>query len=321
MAEILTIGEPLVLFASTDLNKKLKDAEHFSKYLAGAETNVAIGLQRLNHTVSYITQIGTDPLGEFVLSELQKHHIDTKNVYMSSSFPTGIEFKNRVSNGDPETFYLRKNSATAHLNFESINNLNISDTKYAHITGIFPALSADTLDTTEQLIKYLLHRDISISFDPNLRPSLWPSEIVMKTAINKLALSSNIFLPGLKEARLLSGLKDFEAIADYYLSNSPQMKLIVIKDGAKGCYLQTINGYSNFVSSFKVDHVVDTVGAGDGFALGLLSALLENKSLKQAAIRANAIGALAIQSAGDNTGYPTQYELADFLQRNLINSR
>ena len=65
--------------------------------------------------------------------------------------------------------------------------------------------------------------------------------------------------------------------------------------------------------AFTVEHVVDTVGAGDGFAVGVVSALLEGKSLQEAAERGAAIGALAIMVAGDNEGLPTKEGLAKFL--------
>ena len=57
---------------------------------------------------------------------------------------------------------------------------------------------------------------------------------------------------------------------------------------------------------------MDTVGAGDGFAVGLISALLEGKSLPQAILRGNKIGSLAIQVAGDSEGLPTRAALGDY---------
>ena len=69
------------------------------------------------------------------------------------------------------------------------------------------------------------------------------------------------------------------------------------------------NGEQGCVAPVKVDNVVDTVGAGDGFAVGLVSALLEGRSLKQAIDRGNKIGSLAIQVQGDSEGLPTRAQL------------
>ncbi|MDU2940398.1 MAG: PfkB family carbohydrate kinase, partial [Enterobacteriaceae bacterium] len=59
----------------------------------------------------------------------------------------------------------------------------------------------------------------------------------------------------------------------------------------------------------RVENVVDTVGAGDGFAVGVISALLEGETLEQAVTRGNKIGALAIQVQGDSEGLPTREQL------------
>ena len=84
---------------------------------------------------------------------------------------------------------------------------------------------------------------------------------------------------------------------------------MVIKTGADGAWFKTASGEQGAVAPVKVENVVDTVGAGDGFAVGVISALLEGKTLPEAVRRGNAIGALAIQVPGDSEGLPTRAEL------------
>ena len=60
---------------------------------------------------------------------------------------------------------------------------------------------------------------------------------------------------------------------------------------------------------------MDTVGAGDGFALGLISGLIEGLTMAQAVERGNAVGALQVQTTGDNDGYPTPEQLASYLAK------
>ena len=93
---------------------------------------------------------------------------------------------------------------------------------------------------------------------------------------------------------------------------------MIVKLGTEGAYVKQKDGTTFTVPGFKVAEVVDTVGAGDGFAVGLITGLIEGKSLKQAVIRANAIGAMAVQSPGDNDGYPTPQELKEFLQQQEV---
>lgn len=61
---------------------------------------------------------------------------------------------------------------------------------------------------------------------------------------------------------------------------------------------------------------MDTVGAGDGFAVGVLSALLEGLSPEEAAIRGNAIGAIQVSVRSDNEGLPNRAELESFIANN-----
>ena len=63
------------------------------------------------------------------------------------------------------------------------------------------------------------------------------------------------------------------------------------------------------IASEPVANVVDTVGAGDGFAVGVISALLEGRAMPEAVARGNRIGGLAIQVSGDSEGLPTRAEL------------
>lgn len=108
---------------------------------------------------------------------------------------------------------------------------------------------------------------------------------------------------------ILTGQQTPEGIADFYLSRG--VKAVVIKTGCDGASVQERQRRTGTVDAIKVDNVVDTVGAGDGFAVGVISALLEGKTLLQAVNRGNKIGSLAIQVRGDSEGLPTRDALGE----------
>jgi len=87
------------------------------------------------------------------------------------------------------------------------------------------------------------------------------------------------------------------------------VEAVVIKTGEQGAYYKISNNQQGIVPACLVKNVVDTVGAGDGFAVGVISALLEGLSLPQAVERGNFIGARAIQVIGDSEGLPTKAQL------------
>lgn len=317
MSEVLTIGEAMAVFASTDLDVSLADASDFKKYLAGAEVNVAVGVSRLNHSVQYVTRVGSDPIGQFIQTELKDNRIATDHVQVTDEYMTGLMFKQKVSHGDPAVANYRKNSAASHYSATFIDNVDLSDVKIAHITGVFPALSAETLQATQKLFDRCSENENLLKiFDTNLRPALWDSQAQMVKEINHFANQAHVVLPGVNEGAILVGSRDPETVADYYLSSSEVTHTVIVKVGADGAYIKTKSGVNEFVAGFKVDQVVDTVGAGDGFALGVITGLLEQLSIKEAVRRGNAIGAMAVQAAGDNDGYPTSKQLEHFLQTN-----
>ncbi len=118
MAEVMLFGEPMVLFVA-DREGPLEDAESFSRMLAGAEINVAIGLTRLGHPAAYCTKLGKDPFGRYIEKNLKSEKIGALVSY-DDRHNTGFMLKGRVEKGDPETAYYRKDSAASHMTEEDV---------------------------------------------------------------------------------------------------------------------------------------------------------------------------------------------------------
>lgn len=309
MAEILTIGEPMGLMAAEEV-KPLEDVDHFTRYVCGSEINFAIGIARLEHSVSYITRLGNDPFGKHIKKFLIANNIDSTYVSLDDNNKTGMQLKAKVLEGDPEVVNFRKGTAFSYITPGDLSSINWEGVRHLHVTGIPPALTENCRQTTYKIMELARSNNVQISFDTNLRPALWSSKEEMSRVINELASHADIVLPGISEAELIMGSRDLETIADFYLKAGA--RTVIIKGGSDGAYCKTNEGSFN-VPAFKIEEVIDTVGAGDGFAVGVVSALMEGLSLKDAVTRGNAIGALAIMSPGDNEGLPTRTQLEDFL--------
>ncbi len=307
--DVITIGEAMAMFVATETGD-LADAEHFVKRVAGAELNVATGLARLGMNVSWVSRVGDDSFGRFVLNSLKKEKIDTCGVTVDCRFATGYQLKSKAENGtDPIVEYFRKGSAASHLSTDDFDAAVFLRARHLHLSGVAAALSSTSYALLEHAAATMKAQGKTISFDPNLRPVLWKSEAEMVEKLNRLAFQADWVLPGLKEGVILTGQQTPEGIADFYLERG--VKTVVIKTGPDGAWYKTANGEQGAVAPVKVDNVVDTVGAGDGFAVGVISALLEGKTLQQAVQRGNKIGSLAIQVLGDSEGLPTREELAE----------
>ena len=303
--DILSFGETMAMLVAEQTGD-LAAVEHFHKRIAGADSNVAIGLSRLGFNVAWLSRVGNDSLGRFVVETLIKEGLDCSHVDVDKQHPTGFQFKSRNDDGsDPQVEYFRRGSAASHLSPQSIT-ASLLSARHLHATGIPPALSASAREMSFELMTRMRNAGRSVSFDPNLRPSLWASEGEMIGEINRLAALAHWVLPGLSEGRLLTGFEDPADIAAFYLDQGAEA--VAIKLGPQGAYYRT-HLASGFVAGVPVAHVVDTVGAGDGFAVGMISALLEHQSFAEAVQRANWIGSRAVQSRGDMEGLPTRAEL------------
>ncbi|KKB74432.1 MULTISPECIES: sugar kinase [Bacillus] len=307
--DIITFGESMTMFYANEAGE-LHEASSFSKALAGAETNVAVGLARLGFRVGWMSKVGDDSLGTFILNELTKERVDISEVKRTAGRQTGILLKSKVVSGDPDVTYYRKGSAASTMSVFDYPGDYFKQAKHMHITGIPPALSKDMREFTCHAVKHMKQEGKTISFDPNLRFQLWPDQETMIHTINEIAAMADWFLPGISEGKLLTGLSTPEEIAEFYLNQG--VGLTVVKLGKEGAYYRT-EEKSGYVPGFEVDRVVDTVGAGDGFAVGIISGLLDRLPIEEAVQRANAIGALAVMAPGDMDGLPSRERLNGFL--------
>jgi 2-dehydro-3-deoxygluconokinase len=309
MSRIITVGEPMALFVA-EQEGSLEQVKQYSRYVAGAEVNFSIGMSRLGHEVSYITKLGLDPFGQYIGKFLKENRIDISYVSYDEDYITGMQWKEKVTSGNPTVFSARKNSAASHMNVETIKNLIWDGFDHIHLTGIPPALSIGCREMVFELMNQARSKGVQISFDPNLRLNLWPDQEEMVQVIKDLSSLADIVFPGVEEGELLTGSKEEHEIAEFY--HSLGVKTVVIKLGPKGAFTST-DGKQFYTDGFPVEKVVDTVGAGDGFAVGVVSGILEGLPLEEAVRRGTAIGALAVMSPGDNDGLPDRNSLESFI--------
>lgn len=308
--DIVTFGEVMGMFIANDPGP-LDLVANFTRALAGAETNVAVGLARLGHRVGWIGRVGQDPLGTYALAELAASGVDTSASSVDPDARTGFQLKSRADGGDPEVVYFRTGSAGSRLAATAETDRYVASARHLHVTGIPLALSATTRAFTLRAIATAREAGMTVSFDPNLRPSLWASAEEMIAVTNEVAATADWVLPGLQEGRVLTARPTADAaeIARFYLDRGAQC--VVVKAGACGASLHTVA--ERWERGVFPIHVVDTVGAGDGFAVGLISAHLDGLDVAHGLERAAAIGALATTSSGDKDGLPDRTRLERFL--------
>lgn len=306
--DVVTFGETMVLF-NPETEGPLRYVGTFTKSIGGAESNVAIALARLGHHAGWFSKLGDDEFGRYIKSTVMGEEVDVSRVTKDPARTTGILFKERFSTVNPNVYYYRKGSAASHLSISDLDMDYICSAKILHVTGISLALSEEVREAVFYAVKEAKKRGVIISFDPNIRLKLWSKEEA-REHILALAELSDIIFPGKDEAELLLGTDEPLEVCQKFMDMG--IKIVALKLGKTGCYVRS-HDEEALVNGYTVDHPVDTVGAGDGYAAGFLSGYLEECSLMDCAKRANAVGAMATLVKGDMEGFPYKDQVEIFM--------
>ncbi len=307
MLDLITLGEALVIFSPATTGQ-LRFVHSFAKSIGGAEANVAIAISRLGFKAGWMSRLGDDEFGRYVEYALKGEGVDLAQVKFDSELPTGLLFKEQYQSSNPTVYYYRKGAAVTKMCASDIVEEYIANAKILHVTGILPALSAENHAASFQALKYAKKHGVNISFDPNLRLKLWDRETAKATLLAMVPYA-DIILPGLDEAEFLLGLSEPKEICQKF--HELGCKVVVLKLGKDGCLISAGDEIIK-VAGYVVHKLVDTVGAGDGFAAGFLAGILSGKSLRECGELANGVGAMATLVAGDSEGYPSMRQLLEF---------
>jgi 2-dehydro-3-deoxygluconokinase len=303
--DVVTLGESMVLLLAEQPGP-MREATTFRRYIAGAESNLAIGLSRLGQTAGWFSRVGDDEFGRAIVFRIRGEGVDTSHVLSDPSAPTGLVIRERREVGPIEQVYYRRGSAASLLSPADLDASYLSNARYLHLTGITPALSESCRETVFAAAEMAHAAGVKVVLDPNYRSKLW-STSEAREVMRSLAARSDIVLPGMDEAVLLTGESDPEVAARELIGLGPE--LVVIKLGAAGALALDGNGQVTRASAVHIERIVDPVGAGDAFAAGLLTGMLRDFPLQDALALANRCGALAMLSPGDMEALPTWSEV------------
>ncbi|MBS7648446.1 MAG: sugar kinase [Candidatus Bathyarchaeia archaeon] len=309
MLDVVTLGEMMVQFNPLSTGP-LRHVVYFEKHAAGSEANFAIGMVRLGFKAGFITRIGNDEFGKYILSILRGEGVDTSRVKIDYEAPTGVYFIQRgyPIPGRSMVFYYRRGSAASKLSPDDIEEDYIRNSRLLHLTGITPALSESCREAALKSLNIAAENNIMVSLDTNIRLKLWSKEKARETML-PIIEKADIILTEPEDAEILVTEKEPYRIIEKMLSMGP--KIVAVKLGEEGAIAS--NGKETIMKpGFKVP-VVDVIGAGDAFAAGFIASILEKRSLGEALDFGNAAGALVVTTRGDIENLPTKDDVEKFL--------
>lgn len=298
--DVLTLGEALVSFRSRG---PLSFGADLAPDLAGAETNVAIALARLGHTVSWLGRVGADPFGAEVLRTLRAEGVRVDRASVHETAPTGLMFLEQRTADITRVEYRRAASAGSTLSPGDLGPTAFDGVRALHVTGITPALSPSAAATVQDAVERASAAGALVSLDVNHRARLW-SRSDASTTLRRLLPHVTLLVAGEDELGVVADGPEDAAVASLLDGGVEQ---VAVKRGAEGGSLHTNEG--RFDARARAVTAVDTVGAGDAFCAGLLSGSLDGLDPAARLDRATLLGAWAASTRGDWQGLPRRDEL------------
>lgn len=312
---IFTLGDALVTFNPTETGP-LRYVQSFSKKAGGAELNFAIGCTRLGLNAIWMSRLGNDEFGKEIYKFARGEGIDISFVEFIDGYPTSLNFKEIREDGSGNTVYYRHNSPILTLKPSDITDHLFKNVSIIHLTGVFLAIAPQNLQIALTILKKAKEKNITVSFDPNIRLKLWTIEEARK-AYTHVFPFVDILLTGLDEFKLIE--QDDSVAAMEAFAKNYDIQQFIIKDGENGSKLYE-NEHWYEKEAFPVKPV-DTVGAGDGFDAGYIYSYLQNYTPMERLTFANAVGGLVTTVKGDNEGLPELRDVINFIENKKMIER
>ncbi len=311
MADVVTLGEALIDFVSQEVGE-LIDAPGFKKAPGGAPANVACGVAKLGRASAFLGKVGDDPFGHFLERTFREAGVDTSAMVFDKKVKTGLAFVSLKDGGERDFLFYRDPSADMMLRPEELNVDLLRGARVFHY-GSITLISEPSRSATLRAIEVAREAGAIISYDPNLRMSLWDSAERARREMSAALRFAHFVKVCEEELEFLTGEADIARGAAKLMEHGPQ--LVAVSRGARGCVV-CCGGEVVELAGFRVD-TVDTTGAGDGFVAGALVKLLElcpeaplrplsREELAQVFTFANAVGALTTTVKGAIPGLPTR---------------
>ena len=298
--DILCLGEPMLEF------NQQTDGTYLPGH-GGDTSNAAIAAARQGAKVGYVTHIGKDAFGASFMELWEKESISTETVKQVSTAHTGIYFVTHGADGH-EFSYFRAGSAASQMTPADLPLKALQSAKILHVSGISQAISDSAADTVFEAIRLVRESGGMVSYDTNLRLKLWPLDRA-RAVIHAAVAQSDIVLPGVDDAALLTGHTDPNTIVDTYLSLGA--RLVALTLGPDGTLVATPDERQH-IHGRKVN-AVDATGAGDTFDGAFLARISAGDTPFEAAHYANSAAALSTQGYGGVAPMPMKSAVDAFM--------
>ncbi len=332
MATILCLGELLIDFMPApegvpieeglpmEGGRPMEEVGAFIKAPGGAPANVAVGLARLGFDAGFLGKVGDDPFGRYLSGVLETNRVDVTGLKFTKEAQTSLAFVSLGKDGERSFLFYRNPGADTLLAPSEISRELLRGARCLHF-GSLTLVREPARSATREAARIARDEGLILSFDPNVRPALWPSRREIKEQTEWALREADILKMSEEDLPFLLDTEDVEeAISRIMQRFEPDLLIITL--GRRGCLGIHKEG-REYVEGLAVSSI-DTTGAGDAFTAGLLSALfredtgiplsgLTSTRLRRVLRFANACGAIATTKKGAIPALPREEEVSDLL--------
>ena len=317
MFDVVAFGELLIDFTPHELSGGGDFL--FQRNAGGGVANASVAVAKLGKSTAFIGKVGADEFGVFLKDTLEENKVDTKGLKFSTEVNTTLAFVQLDKTGERKFSFYRNPGADTTLLETEIDYNTISQGKVFHFSSLL-LTNEPSRGATLAALKAAREGGLLISYDPNLRPSLWKSLEEAREQIISVLNYAHILKISEEELEFITGSSDiYEGIK---LLKKYDISIVFVTLGAKGC-IYNYKGGTGSIDAYNV-HAIDATGAGDGFLGGILYKLcsstlmeienLDKKEFEDIVSFGNAVGALVTTKKGGIPSMPTLEEVEEFIK-------
>ena len=267
------IGEALIDFIPDVKGQRLKDVPSFTRVAGGAPANVIGAVTKLGIPSKMLTKLGDDPFGDYIIDVLNEAGIDTSNIERDQEGETALAFVSLAADGNRDFKFYRKNSADLRYSVDDIPEDILDDCGMIHFCSV-DLVESPMKEAHKKLIDMAIEKGVKVSFDPNLRFSLWDDLDALKKTVNDFIPYADIIKISDEELEFITGKTDIKDAAPELLS-AGRGKYVIYTKGADGAEIYTKDRMVE-APGYSIE-VRDTTGAGDSFIGAFLFCILRDE--------------------------------------------
>lgn len=283
----------------------LVQVDSISMCNGGNAMTAAINLKKLGVKSCMVGMIGKDMFGEYLKGKLLEAGVDTAGLRVNDKIQTSASVLMVDDCGERSFFHCTGTNAV--FSESDIDYSVIEQCDMVFVTGTF-LLDAFDGEGTMKFLKKCKEMGKTTFLDV-----CWDEKNQWGKLLDMSMPYIDYLMPSIDEAVCIADKKEPEEIADVFVSKG--VKNVIIKLGSKGSYLRKEGEEKGKIfPSYFIENPVDTIGAGDSFCSGFLSAFARDERVEDCMVFANAVGAHCVMAKGATTGIKTYDETMEFIK-------